>query len=356
MFSCTGLYGKFQIVLNETSNIIENHLNNKPNCPAWAGGTATQGVQNLAGTVAFTAPGRNSTAWTTSNESTRFVPSGIIWYDPAGAIVGYGDTVFVSPTTTTTYTASLESCDGTTYEEDVTVTVVDVDPSFSYDLFYCTDGVATPVISGDPGGTFSAVPAGCVIDPVTGIIDLAASAPGSYSITYSIAGLCPESASDLVTIITDPDASFAYDALSYCPSGTTLPTFITTASGTFAVSPAGLSVDPVTGEIDLSTGTVGTTYTITYTVGTLCISTYSVFVTIEPIDDPSFAYSAPSFCPTGTATPVSIGTPGGTFTVSPPGLVVDPITGVIDLTSGAIGTTYTITYNTPAGPWPMMLF
>jgi len=350
MFSCTGLLGKFQIVLNETTNVIENHLSNKPNCPAWAGGTATQGVQNLAGTLAFTAPGRNSTAWTTSNESTRFVPSGIIWYNAAGAIVGYGDTIFVSPTTTTTYTASLESCDGTDYEEDVTVTVVNVDPSFSYDLFYCTDGFATPTITGDPGGTFTAVPAGCVIDPVTGVIDLAASIPASYSITYSIGGLCPESASDLVTIITDPDASFAYDALSYCPTGTTLPTFITTASGTFAASPAGLSVDPITGEIDLSTGTVGTTYTITYTVGTLCVSTYSVLVTIAPIDDPSFAYAALSYCPTGTATPTTIASPGGTFTVTPPGLIVDPLTGIIDLTSGTIGTTYTITYTTPVGP------
>ncbi len=349
MFSCTTTYGKFQIVINETTNIIENHLTNKPNCMAWAGGTATQGVHNLAGTVAFTAPGRNSTPWTTTNESTRFVPSGITWY-VGPTIVGYGDTLTVSPATTTTYTASLTACDGTAYTEDVTVTVIDHNTSFDYAAFYCTTGTAIPAITGDPGGIFTAVPAGMTIDSVTGEIDLTTTTPGSYSITYSFDGLCPESQSDLVTIITSPDASFAYSSTTYCQSGIELPTFITTAAGTFSVSPAGLSVDPVTGEIDLSTGTVGTTYTITYTVGVLCVSTFTWNITIVPDDDPTFSYSAPSYCPTGTTAPVSIGTAGGSFSVVPPGLTVDPVTGVIDLTTGTVGVTYTITYTTPAGP------
>jgi gliding motility-associated-like protein len=349
MFSCTGLYGKFQIVLNESTNIIENHLTNKPNCPGWAGGTATQGVHSLDGLTAFTAPGRNSTPWTASNESTRFVPNGIIWYDAAGTIVGYGDTLIINPATTTTYTAFLESCSGVNYTEDVTVTVVDPDPSFVYDPFYCTYGTASPTITGDPGGTFTSVPAGLVLDPATGEIDLAASTPGSYSVTYSIGGLCPESATDFFTIITDPDATIAYDATSYCATGTTTPTLIETAGGTFTASPAGLVINPTTGVVNLATGTVGTTYTITYTVGTLCISDYSVTITIVADDDPTVTYSASNYCPTGTTTPVII-TPGGTFTVSPAGLDVDPATGTIDLTTGAIGTTYTITYNTPAGP------
>jgi len=350
MFSCTLTYGKFQIVLNETTNIIENHLTNKPNCMAWAGGTATQGVHSLDGTTAFTAPGRNSTPWTTVNESTRFVPNGITWYTGAGVVAGYGDTIIVSPTVTTTYTATLTACDGTIYEEDVVVTVVNVDPSFVYDPFYCTDGVAIPTITGTGGGTFTAAPAGLVIDPLTGEIDLAASTPGSYSVTYSIGGLCPESASDLITIITDPDASFAYDDIAYCPFGITTPTFITTPGGTFTASPAGLIINPVTGEIDLTSGTVGTIYTISYTVGVICSSVFTYTIIITSIDDPSFTYSAASYCPTGSATPSGIITAGGTFTVSPPSLDIDPLTGTVDLTTGVVGTTYTITYTTPAGP------
>lgn len=352
MFSCTWLLGKFQIVLNETSNVIDNHLTNKPNCPGWAGGTATQGVHGPGGLIAFTAPGRNSTSWTTSNESTRFVPSGVIWYDPFGAIVGYGDSLVVSPTVTTTYTAFLSGCSGLDYTADITVFVEDINPGFSYDAFYCTDGTALPTITGTPGGTFTSVPAGLVLDPVTGEIDLEASIPATYSITYTVSGpygACPpESATDLVTIVIDPDATFGYSDVIFCPTGTILPDFITTAGGTFSVSPAGLTVNPTTGQINLATGTVGTTYTITYTVGVLCTNTYSVTITIIDFEDPTFSYAAASFCPTGTASP-TVTTPGGSFTVSPPGLDVDPVTGVVDLTSGVVGTTYTITYTTGGG-------
>nr|HPR29625.1 hypothetical protein [Chitinophagales bacterium] len=119
MYSCTTTYGKFQIVLHETTNIIENHITNKDYC-AWAGGTATQGVHNLSGTVAFTVPGRNSTVWTADDETVQFVPSGITWYSGA-TIIGYGDSIVVTPGVTTTYTAEVESCDGTVYTADVTV-------------------------------------------------------------------------------------------------------------------------------------------------------------------------------------------------------------------------------------------
>ncbi|MFN3940846.1 MAG: hypothetical protein ACK4IY_09680, partial [Chitinophagales bacterium] len=57
MYSCTTTYGKFQIVLYETTNIIDNHITDKNYC-AWAGGTATQGAHSLDGTVAYVYPGR----------------------------------------------------------------------------------------------------------------------------------------------------------------------------------------------------------------------------------------------------------------------------------------------------------
>jgi hypothetical protein len=57
MYSCTGTYGKFQIVLHETSNMIENHITDKNYC-AWAGGTATQGVHSLSGTLGLYGSGQ----------------------------------------------------------------------------------------------------------------------------------------------------------------------------------------------------------------------------------------------------------------------------------------------------------
>ena len=75
MFSCTTTLGSFQIILYETSNQIDNNLKNKPNCLAWAGGTAVQGLHDITGTVAVTVAGRNSTQWTAITESWRYTPT-----------------------------------------------------------------------------------------------------------------------------------------------------------------------------------------------------------------------------------------------------------------------------------------
>jgi len=86
MFSCTNLQGTFHIVLYESTNVIENYIANKPNCPQWAQGTAVQGIHNLTGTQAVTVVGRNSTQWTTINDARRYTPSGpvvlpvLTWY------------------------------------------------------------------------------------------------------------------------------------------------------------------------------------------------------------------------------------------------------------------------------------
>ena len=60
--------------------------------------------------------------------------------------------------------------------------------------------------------------------------------------------------------------TFAYDSASYCPSGFALPTVVT-GGGTFTASPGSLTIDATTGEINLSTGIPGTTYTIIHHTG-----------------------------------------------------------------------------------------
>lgn len=104
MFSCTTLKGTFQIVLYEATNVIENHITNKPNCPSWAGGTGVQGLHNLAGTIGITVPGRNSTQWTAANEARRYSPAGapvtptINWYQVGNPVpIGTGTTIVVTP-------------------------------------------------------------------------------------------------------------------------------------------------------------------------------------------------------------------------------------------------------------------
>ena len=133
LFACNAFNGTFQIVLHETTNIIENHITSKPQGGAggtwcnWGGGQAVQGLHNLTGTVAVINAGRNDTQWSTSNESIRYTPSLINW-SVGGTVVGIGDSLFVSPTTATYYTASITLCNGSTISDSVLVTPSCIDP------------------------------------------------------------------------------------------------------------------------------------------------------------------------------------------------------------------------------------
>lgn len=185
-FNCNGtLFATFEVVLDQQGSVIENNIQSKPLCNNQG---ATQGVQDSTGTVAFTATGRNDTPWSASNESTRFVPSGITWYTggyPGGTIVGYGTPITFSPAVTTIYTAAVQLCDQTTISGNVTVTVDN--PQFTYpQSSYCqSDPDPTPTVV-FPGGTFTAAPAGLVFVSInTGVVNTAASAPGTYTITYT---------------------------------------------------------------------------------------------------------------------------------------------------------------------------
>jgi gliding motility-associated-like protein len=128
--SCNYLKATHQIVLYESTNVIEVYMQNKPLCSGWNSGNAVVGIQDAAGTTGFTAPGRNTSQWSASNEAWRFTPAGtpnyaITWWDGATQI-GTGATVNVCPTQTSTYTAKIvyDVCAGAdvTVTDNVTVT------------------------------------------------------------------------------------------------------------------------------------------------------------------------------------------------------------------------------------------
>lgn len=103
MFSCTGQLYSSQIIIYETTNIIETHILNKSLCTSWNSGNAVHGLHDPTGTIAVVVPGRNNTQWTASNEGRRFTPSGpatngINWYIiPGNTLVGTGNTITVTP-------------------------------------------------------------------------------------------------------------------------------------------------------------------------------------------------------------------------------------------------------------------
>ena len=141
-------------------------------------------------------------------------------------------------------------------------------------------GTATVTQTGTAGGTYTA-PAGVVINAATGDIDLAGSTPGTYTVTYTFSnGTCTNSTTANVTINALPVATIAYTGTPYCTNGTAIVSLTGIGGGTF-ISTAGLSLNPVTGDINLATSTEGT-YTILYsfTNGT-CNNTTITTITVK---------------------------------------------------------------------------
>jgi gliding motility-associated-like protein len=114
--------------------VIDVIIIEKPICPTWnGGGLATLGIQNATGTVGYAPPGRNTGVWdVTQQELWRFVPDGNVnyvfeWLDEDGNVISNNTDITVSPTVTTTYTASVSYAlaSGTivTLTDDVVVTV-----------------------------------------------------------------------------------------------------------------------------------------------------------------------------------------------------------------------------------------
>ncbi|SEC85128.1 Por secretion system C-terminal sorting domain-containing protein [Tenacibaculum sp. MAR_2009_124] len=253
----------------------------------------------------------------------------------------------VSPTTTTTYYIRGEggcvtpgSC-GT-----VTVTVNNLDDaSFNYSASsYCVNAAdPSPTITGLAGGSFSST-AGLSINAGTGAIDVSASTPGTYTVTYTTTGTCPNSSTTSVTINALDDASFNYSAAAYCiDASDPSPTINGLAGGSFS-STAGLSINAGTGAIDVSASTPGT-YTVTYTTTGTCPNSSTTSVTINALDDASFNYSAAAYCTDASdPSPTITGLAGGSFS-STAGLSINAGTGAIDVSASTPGT-YTVTYTT----------
>ncbi len=222
------------------------------------------------------------------------------------------------------------------------------DASFSYSAAsYCTDASdPSPTITGLTGGSFSST-AGLSIAS-NGTIDVSASTPGTYIVTYTTAGTCPNSSTASVTINSLDDASFNYSAAAYCTDTSDPSPTITGLTGGSFSSTTGLSIAS-NGTIDVSASTPGT-YTVTYTTAGTCPNSSTASVTINSLDNASFNYSAASYASTDSdPTPTITGLAGGTFS-STVGLNINSSTGTIDV-STSIPNTYTVTYTT-AGTCP----
>ncbi|MFK7796749.1 MAG: proprotein convertase P-domain-containing protein, partial [Aureispira sp.] len=132
-----------------------------------------------------------------------------------------------------------------------------------------------------------------------------------------------------------------YTSNIYCRNDNDpVPIIIGDSSGIFrqlVTNPAGLVLDSITGIIDLDSSQLGT-FDIVYTLDSIAICpSDSIQITIVDVPDPTFTYPMPLWCRQGAdAIPVISGTPGGLFS-SDPNLSIDPISGVVDVSSSSVG-------------------
>ncbi|MCZ8197243.1 MAG: T9SS type A sorting domain-containing protein [Flavobacterium sp.] len=76
--SCSTSKSSFQMILNETTNIIDVQLIDKQACTAWNNGNCVTGLINLAGNDAIAAPNRNTSSWSAFHEGWRFKPQTVL--------------------------------------------------------------------------------------------------------------------------------------------------------------------------------------------------------------------------------------------------------------------------------------
>jgi gliding motility-associated-like protein len=276
-------------------------------------------------------------------------------WSPGGATTS---AITVSPSSSTTYTVTytLSGCVGTA-SRLITVNPMD-NASFTYgSSTYCQSGTnPSATITGLAGGTFSSSPGGLVMNTSTGLITLASSTLGSYTVTYTTNGACPNTSTVPINITSAPSATFSY-AGPFCKNGTNpSPTFPAGSSaGTFTSSPAGLVfVNANTGQINLTTSNAGT-YTVTNSIAASggCAAASATFsVTINPAPVVTATPASQTIC-SGTATSIaltsSLGSTTYNWTVTQSGVSGasagsgSSITQTLNTTSAASGSaTYTI--------------
>ena len=244
--------------------------------------------------------------------------------------------------------AATTSCPIATATFAITITAAPI-ATFSYaGTPYCISGSnPTPTFTGSGvAGTFTST-AGLIINSSTGVINLATSTPGNYTVTNTIAaanGCAQVQSTAQVTITAVPVATFSYNSAIYCKTGANPVITLNGSAGVFT-STSGLSLNSSTGAIDLSLSTAGN-YTITNTIAAAggCSSVTATFaITITAPQVATFSYPGSPYCKTATnPNPVfSGGGVAGTFT-STTGLSINATTGAINLSTSVAGN-YTVT-------------
>ncbi len=258
---------------------------------------------------------------------------GAFIFTPVGlSINGSSGLVDLSLSTLGTYTITYSFGGGCPSSSDQTITITNIpDANFSYGI-YCQNDVPNPAPTfpfGSSAGVFSETTGGLkFISPITtpGEIDLAASTPGTYTVTNTIAaagGCSPAVATN--TIIINPVPVTTVDNKTICSGSATA----LTASG--AVSYVWAADNSILDSLLVSPGTT-TPYIVTGSSAG-CFSTAIGTVTVNLI--PTVTVNNPTVCAGIAATMTASGATSYSWST---GFNADPL-----IINPAVAASYTVT-------------
>ncbi len=310
-----------QIVLYETTNVIDIYIQQKETLAGWNGGLAIEGIQNINATVAITVPGRNATQWNATNDAYRFTPIGaanytVAWYLASNnTLLGTNTTLNVCPSTSgEKYRAEVtyNSCGvtGVVVSDSVavvfsglTATLDSVKqitcPNANNGAVYASFNSTTAVLS------YGWSPGGAGQTSLTGL------GPGNYTFTATDFIGCTQSVTAVITTpapftVTVPDTTIAA-----CTSGSTGTLVANVSGGTpnYSYSWSNSAATP-------SITDVAGTYAVTVTDAQSCTATGSGTITINAV---SIAFDPPVITNAtcgGSNGSITVSTTGGTNPVT----------------------------------------
>ncbi len=340
LYNCAALRGTFQIVLFETTNIVETRIQSKPGPCAWAGGTAVHGLHNFLGTIAFPVPGRNNTVWVTTNDARRWTPSGppaytFQWFQGVTPISS-NLSVSVCPTTTTAYTAQITySCDNSSYTDQVTVNVGSVPASAGSNASICLNN--STILNASGGTSYSWTPSASLSNATISNPVASPTTTTTYTVTVTAANGCTGTSTVTVTVLPLPAATANATNSSICPGGNT--TLNASGGGTYSWAPAA-SLSNATINNPVASPTATTTYTVTVTGGNGCTATATVTVTLFTPPVATAAAATNPICSGGTT---QLTGTGGTSYVWTPAASLSNSSISNPVASPTVTTTYTVT-------------
>ena len=294
---------------------------------------------------ASTCSGSSASLAATGGSGTYEWFSGSIGGTPLSTGQAYTTPALINTTTYYVQITTASGCTSARKAVKVTVNPVPSQPSISGITNICS-GSKTTLTATTATGTiqwYDAASGGNLLKSGVSYTTLALTANTTYY-AQNTTGQCVSNRTPVIITVNSPvSPQFKYPSGSICISAPNpIPVINNPAGGTFSATPAGMTIDPTTGEINLSTSSAGN-YTITFKGNGACAAPSSIRYRIYTTADASFTFAAvycqdlanpkPAFGP---------GASGGTFSATPAGLVfVNSSTGEIDLKKSKPGL-YTI--------------